>query len=311
MTTVSKSAPELAQESSGKTGVRVRRHRWYVPLAFLAPVLIIQGTFLFAPLINTFVLSFTNVRTIGGGQFIGVDNFVRLASDPAFHAAVGRSLLYVAVVVPTITALAIGLALLLNTLMRGTTLVRTIVFSPMVMPMAIVAILFEWLLRSDGMINQMLIAVNAINQPIRFLSDPSIAIFSLMTVTLWKGVALYTLILLAALQNASQELEEAAELDGAGWLRRTVSVTLPQIRGTTLLIAILAAISSIRTFTEPYVMTGGGPGRSTETVVFYLFRQGVSPGTDAGYASAISVFLFALVVVVSLLRFLASRRVAV
>ncbi|MGC0274837.1 carbohydrate ABC transporter permease [Pseudactinotalea sp. Z1739] len=282
-----------------------------MPLAFLAPVLVIQGTFLFAPLINTFVLSFTNVRTIGGGRFIGVDNFARLAEDPAFHAAVGRSLLYVAVVVPTITVLAICLGLLLNTLMRGTTLVRTIVFSPMVMPMAIVAILFEWLLRSDGMINQMLIAVNAINQPIRFLSDPSIAIFSLMTVTLWKGVALYTLILLAALQNVSQELEEAAELDGASWLRRTVSVTLPQIRGTTLLIAILAAISSIRTFTEPYVMTGGGPGRSTETVVLYLFRQGVSPGTDAGYASAISVFLFALVVVVSLLRWLASRRVAV
>lgn len=301
--------PTRSRRVSSKSGVAVRQHRWYVPLVFIGPVLIIQGTFLFAPMINTFILSFTNVSTMGGGQFIGLDNFVRMAGDPAFLAAVGRSLLYVGIIVPTITALAVGLALLLNTLMRGTNTVRTIAFSPMVMPMAIVAILFEWLLRSDGMVNQMLAAVNLINEPIRFLSDPSIAIFSVMMVTLWKGVALYTLILLAALQNVSQELEEAAELDGAGWFRRTLSVTLPQVRGTTLLVAILAAITSIRVFTEPYVMTGGGPGRSTETVVLYLFRQGISPGTDAGYASAISLFIFALVIVVSLLRWLASRRV--
>lgn len=284
------------------------RQRWFVPLAFIGPVLLVQVTFLFLPLLNTFVLSFTNVKTIGGGRFTGLENFTRLAADGLFHAAVGRSLLYVVIVVPVITALAVSLALLLNTSIRGTSVVRGILFSPLVLPMAIVAMMFEWLLRSDGMINQLFEALSLINEPIRFLSSPSLAIFSVMTVTIWKSAALYTLILLAALQNVSQELDEAAELDGAGWLRRTWQVTLPQIRGTVVLIAILAAIASIRVFTEPYVMTGGGPGKSTETIVLYLFRKGVAPGTDAGYASAISLFLFLLVVIVSLARWLATRK---
>lgn len=298
------------QQDGGKQNRRrpAGRQRWYVPLAFIAPVLLVQVTFLFLPLLNTFILSFTNVKTIGGGRFIGLENFVKLAGDGLFHAAVGRSLLYVAIVVPVITALAVSLALLLNTTIRATSVIRGVLFSPLVLPMAIVAMMFEWLLRSDGMVNQLLQALSLINEPIRFLSSPSLAIFSVMTVTIWKSAALYTLILLAALQNVSQELDEAAELDGAGWLRRTWQVTLPQIRGTIILIAILAAIASIRVFTEPYVMTGGGPGKSTETIVLYLFRKGVAPGTDAGYASAISLFLFALVVIVAVTRWLATRK---
>jgi len=286
----------------------MRRHSWYVPIAFIGPVLLVQVTFLFLPLINTFILSFTNAQTVGGGQFIGLDNFARLAADSQFWAAVGRSALYVIVVVPTITALSVSLALLINTTVRGSAVVRGILFSPLVLPMAIVAMMFDWLLQSDGMINQMLEALRLIETPVRFLSDPSLALFSVMVVTIWKSAGLYTLILLAALQNVSQELDEAAELDGAGWLRRTWQVTLPQIRGTTVLIAILAAIASIRVFTEPYVMTGGGPGRSTETLVLYLYRNGIAPGTDAGYASAISLFLFLMVVIVSVARWLATRR---
>lgn len=286
----------------------MRRHSWYVPIAFIGPVLLVQVTFLFLPLVNTFILSFTNAQTVGGGHFIGLDNFARLAADSQFWAAVGRSALYVIVVVPTITALSVSLALLINTAIRGTAVVRGILFSPLVLPMAIVAMMFDWLLQSDGMINQMLAALRLIDAPVRFLSDPSLALFSVMAVTIWKSAGLYTLILLAALQNVSQELDEAAELDGAGWLRRTWRVTLPQIRGTTVLIGILAAIASIRVFTEPYVMTGGGPGRSTETLVLYLYRNGISPGTDAGYASAISLFLFLMVVIVSVARWLATRR---
>src|SRR5690606_9801810 len=146
------------------------------------------------------------------------------------------------------------------------------------------------------------------NEPVRFLSDPSIALFSIMVVTIWKSSGLYTLILLAALQNTSKELDEAAELDGAGWLRRTSQTTLPQVRGTMVLVGILAAIAAIRVFTEPYIMTGGGPSRTTETIVLYLYRNGIAPGTDAGYASAISLFLFSVVVIISAARWLATRR---
>jgi putative chitobiose transport system permease protein len=135
-----------------------------------------------------------------------------------------------------------------------------------------------------------------------------LALISLTMVTVWKGCALYTLITVAALQNVSPELDEAGQLDGAGWLRRTVSVTLPQIRGTTIMIAILASIATLRVFTEPFVITGGGPGNSTETIVVYLFQKGIAPGTDAGYASAISLVLFAFVLSVSGISWFVSRK---
>lgn len=307
-TATSQQGPDAARAPRGRARRPRRRHAWYVSAAFMGPVLAVQVTFLFLPMFNTFVLSLTDARTVGGGSFIGLENFRRLVDDSLFWAAVGRSVLYLAVVVPTITALSVSLALLVNTGLRGSGIARGVLFSPLVMPMAIVALMFEWFYRSDGLINQVLAAAEVVNEPVRFLSDPSIAIFSIMVVTIWKSAGLYTLILLAALQNTSKDLDEAAELDGAGWLRRTWQVTLPQVRGTTVLIAILAAIAAIRVFTEPYVMTGGGPGRSTETIVLYLYRNGISPGTDAGYASAISLFLFSMVVIVSGARWLATRR---
>ncbi|MBP2479065.1 multiple sugar transport system permease protein [Crossiella equi] len=271
------------------------RHRWYVPLLFVGPVLLVQGTFLFTPLVNTFVLAFTNASTVGGGHFTGLDNFARLAGDEEFWAAVGRTFLYLAITAPVIVLLSTSLAILVNTRLRGSGVVRALLFSPMVMPLATVAVLFQFVLRSDGLANQLLTGLHLIAAPLPFLTSSDLALLSLTLVTVWRGCALATLITLAALQNVSEDLDEAARIDGAGWLRRTWSVTLPQIRGTTVLVGVLAAISALRVFTEPYVLTGGGPGDATETIVLYLFERGVSPGTQAGYASAISLVLFVFV----------------
>ncbi|NED96640.1 sugar ABC transporter permease [Phytoactinopolyspora alkaliphila] len=287
---------------------RIRRHRWFVPLAFIAPTLAIQATFLFLPLINTFVLAFTNASTIGGGTFVGLSNFTTLASDGAFWAAVGRTFLYMAVAVPAITVISLSVAVLVNTSVRGASIVRPILFSPLVMPMAVVAVVFQYVLSSDGLANQLLQGLRITTAPVPFLNDSDLALFSLMSVTVWKGCALYTLILLAALQNVSRDLDEAAQLDGASWWKRTLRVTLPQVQGTTTLVAILAAIATLRVFTEPFVMTGGGPGSSTETIVLYLFQRGINPGTDAGYASAVSLVLFVFVLAVAAVSWLVSRR---
>jgi putative chitobiose transport system permease protein len=286
-----------------------RRHRWFVPVVFVGPVLVLQVTFLFLPLANTFVLAFTNPSTGGGGTFTGLANFSELLSDAVFWRAVGRSVVYVVVSVPVLTVVSLALAVLVNTRIRGSAIVRPLLFSPMVMPLAVVAVMFQYLLRSDGLINQILRGLRLVSTPVPFLNDSDLALFSLMLVTVWKGCALYTLVALAALQNVSPQLDEAAQVDGASWLRRTFSVTLPQIRGTTALIVILASISTLRVFTEPYVITGGGPGDATQTIVVYLFQRGVSPGTDAGYASAISLVLFVFVLAVSGISWLVGRRV--
>jgi len=285
-----------------------RRYRWYVPLLFIGPALVLQVTFLFIPLVNTFVLAFTDASTIGGGPFIGLGNFTELLSDASFWHAVSRTFLYMLVSVPALVILSTCLAVLVNTKLRGAALVRPLMFSPMVLPLAVIAVVFQYLLNSDGLVNKILEGLQVVSEPVPFLTDPDLALFSLTIVTIWKGCALYTLITLAALQNVSAELDEAGQLDGAGWLRRTLSVTLPQIRGTTVMIAILAAIATLRVFTEPFVITGGGPGDATQTIVLYLFQKGISPGTEAGYASAISLVLFVFVLTVSGLSWLISRR---
>ncbi|NEE00413.1 carbohydrate ABC transporter permease [Phytoactinopolyspora halotolerans] len=300
-------APARARVPRRRTPA-IRRHRWFVPLAFVAPALVVQGVFLFLPLINTFVLAFTDASTVGGGTFTGLDNISRLASDGAFWAAVGRTFVYMAVTVPVITVVSVSVAILVNTSVRGAGIVRPILFSPMVMPMAVVAVVFQYVLSSQGLANQILQGLRITAEPVPFLNDSDLALFSLMAVTIWKGCALYTLILLAALQNVSRDLDEAAQLDGASWPRRTFSVTLPQIRGTTTLVSILAAIATLRVFTEPFVITGGGPGKATETIVLYLYQRGISPGTDAGYASAVSLVLFVFVLAVSGISWLISRR---
>ncbi len=290
------------------SGTALKRHRWYVPLVFVGPVLILQGTFLFTPLVNTFVLAFTDASTVGGGSFIGLDNFTALANDGDFWAAVGRTFAYLAVTVPVIVVLSTSLAILVNTSLRGSSVVRVLLFSPMVMPLATIAVMFQFVLDSDGLINEVLTGLQLIAEPVPFLSSSDLALFSLMLVTIWKGCALSTLITLAALQNVSEELDEAASLDGAGWLRRTWSVTLPQIRGTTILVGVLVSIAVLRVFAEPYIITGGGPGTSTETIVLYLFQKGVSPGTQAGYASAISLVLFVFVLAAAAVSWSLTRR---
>lgn len=278
-----------------------------MPLVFVGPVLVLQGTFLFTPLANTFVLSFTDASTVGGGRFVGLDNFATLAADTAFWAAVGRTFLYMACTVPVIVVLSTSLAILVNTSLRGSSVIRSLLFSPMVMPLATVAVMFQFVLRSDGLVNQVLTGLHVISEPLPFLVSSDLALVSLMLVTIWKGCALATLITLAALQNVSGELDEAARIDGARWLRRTWSVTLPQIRGTTMLVGVLTSISVLRVFTEPYVITGGGPGGSTETIVLYLFQKGVSPGTQAGYASAISLVLFVFVLAAAAMVWLLTK----
>jgi putative chitobiose transport system permease protein len=285
--------------------------RWYVPWFFLLPTLVVQTAFLWLPLGNTFVLAFTNADTLGGGTFNGVDNFARLAGDAAFWSAMRNSALYVVVVVPVTLVLSLLLALLLNSRLFGAGFVRTLTFSPVVTPMVVIALVWGWTLDADGLLNFVLARLRLVHEPVGWLTEPHLALLSLMAVTVWRTVGFYAVLYLAALQNVPRELVEASQVDGAGLVRRTVSVVVPLLRPTTFLVATLSAIAALRVFTEPYVITGGGPYGSTETVVFYLLQTGVSPGSQAGYASAISLFLFAVIVVAALgLRLFARWRAA-
>jgi len=282
--------------------------RWYTPWMFLLPAMLILGTFLWVPAINTAILAFTDSTSIGGGEFNGLENFRRMASDAAFRNALVNSVLYVVVVVPLLVALPLLIAVLVNTSLPGANFFRVMFFTPVVASMVVVALVWEWVLRSEGLLNFVLARLRLINEPVGWLTDPQIAIFGVMLVTVWKGLGYYMVLYLAGLQNVPPELHDAAKVDGASAMRRFFAITVPLLRPTMVLVAALTAINAFKVFTEVYVMTGGGPNRASETLVLYIFRQGITPGLEIGYASAMSLVLFALVLGFSLAGQRISRR---
>lgn len=281
--------------------------RWYTPWLFLIPSLVLLGVFLWWPVLNTSVLAFTDTHTLRGGGFTGIANFRRIASDAFFWNAFRNTGVFVLIVLPALTVLPLLLAMLASEKLRGMTFFRVVFFSPVVASMVVAALIWGWMLRSDGMLNFILERIGIINEPVRWLSDPSLVMVSVAIVTIWKGLGYYMVIYIAGLQNIPEDLYEAAALDGAGPIRRFWSVTVPLIRPTMLLVGTLAALNAIKVFTEAFVLTGGGPNRASETLVLYIYQRGFS-GLELGYASAMSLVLFLLVLGLTLISQIVTRR---
>jgi putative chitobiose transport system permease protein len=272
----------------------VTARRWSTPWLFVAPGLAVALAFYVAPFLNTIVLSFTNARALGGGTFTGLDNYVRLAADEQFWRAAGNTALYAVVVVPLLVLLPLLLAVLVQPQLPGIGLFRSIFYTPVIASMVVVGLIWSWLLRSDGLVNYVLRSLRVISEPLPFLTDSTLLLFSAMFVTVWKGLGYYMVIYLAALANVPRELHEAAAVDGAGAFRRFVSVTIPSVRPTMLLIGILSTIAAAKVFAEVYVMSNGtaGPGGRAATIVYQIREVGLGLGGEVGYASAMSLVLF-------------------
>ncbi len=281
--------------------------RWYTPWLFLAPSLVLLGVFMWWPVLNTSVLAFTDTHTLRGGGFVGLDNFRTLLQDSFFWNALGNSALFTVLVTPALMVLPLLLAILVSAKLKGMTFFRVVFFSPVVASMVVAALIWGWLLRSDGLLNFVLERLHLINEPVRWLSDPSLVMISVALVTTWKGLGYYMVIYIAGLQNIPEDLYEAAAIDGAGPLRRFWSITVPLIRPTMLLVGTLVTLNAIKVFTEAFVLTGGGPNRASETLVLYIYQRGFS-GLELGYSSAMSLVLFLVVLGLTLLSQAATRR---
>lgn len=283
--------------------------RRFVPWLFLAPGLAIAVVFFLVPFANTLVLSFTNARALGGGQLTGLDNYARLMQDSAFWLSLRNTLLYVVVVVPFMVVLPLLLALLVEKALPGIGFFRAVFYSPVVASMVVVGLIWSWMLGSDGLVNWVLRSLSIVNEPIEFLTDAQLLLFSSMFVTVWKGLGYYMVIYLAALASVPRELHEAARVDGATPLRRFFAITVPTIRPTMLLIGVLSAIASTKIFAEIYVLSNGsgGPGGQARSLVMYIREVGLGLGGEIGYASALSLVLFVVTIGFSLLFIRASR----
>ncbi len=268
---------------------------------FLLPALVLLAVFEFYPVVFGTVLSLFTYNVISPPQFVGLANFQALWGDRYFWTALKNSLLYL-VVVPVLQLGSVILALWVRRPSRGIAWFRAAYYLPVVTSIVVVGILWRWLYDDAGLVNYLLLRLSVVHAPIHWLTDPRLALYSVMLVTLWKGLGFYMVIYLAGLEGISPEYEEAAALDGAGPATRLFHVTIPLLRPSILLASTLSAISALRVFEEVYVMTGGGPVFSTYTLFFYMFDQAFN-ALHLGYAAAVGVVLAAVTIVLSVINF--------
>jgi multiple sugar transport system permease protein len=286
------------------------RTRWRETLwgwAFSAPALLLLTVFLLIPFLMACGLAFRNQRLVPNPNlpthFVGLRNFARLLHDDTFHRALLNNFIFALVVVPVQTGFALLLALLINQRLKAINAFRTIYFSPVVTTMVVVAIIWTFLYNPGrGFINAFLNTISfGLLGPYNWLSDPKLALPAIMVLSIWQGVGFQMVIYLAGLQEIPTYLYEAAQIDGASKRQQFFYVTLPQLRNTTIFVVIATTILAFKLFTQNWVMTRGGPQNATMTTIIHVYVQGFKQGR-IGYASAITVVFFLIVLAISLLQ---------
>ncbi len=273
------------------------------PYLFLLPALLILGLTVFYPALQAFYLSFTRYEydLTQSPQWVGFANFRRLWVDPVFWQTLWNTVLYLVGVVPILVFAPLVLAILVNQKLRGMHWFRAAYYTPVVISMVVAGIAWKWLYAQNGLLNQLLKQLGILASGIPWLTSPQFAIFSVMAVTVWKGLGYYMVIYLAGLQSISEELYEAAAIDGSDGMRKHWDITVPLMRPYLVLVAVISAISATKVFEEIYIMTQGGPRNSSKTIVYYLYEQAFR-NLEMSYACTIGLVLFLVILILSILN---------
>lgn len=284
-----------------------QRSEAFIAWIFTAPAGLMLLIFLLIPFLMAFGFAFTDQRLIPNPnlptQFVGLRSFTRLVQDDVFRRAVLNNFYFTVVVVPLQTGFALLLAILVNQKMRGVNLFRTIYFSPVVTTMVVVAVIWSFLYNpGEGLVNEFLhtISFGALG-PYDWLQNTTLAFPAIMVLSIWQGVGFQMVIYLAGLQEIPESLYEAAQIDGANQIQQFFNVTLPQLRNTTIFVVTATTILAFKLFTQVWVMTQGGPQNSTTTMMIQVVKSGWRE-LKVGYASAMTVVFFLIVLGVSLLQ---------
>jgi multiple sugar transport system permease protein len=278
-----------------------------IGFSFVLPNFIGFALLTLVPVAALFYLSLTSWNAFGTAKWKGLDNFTRLLGDKSFHTALLNTMYYAVCHIPLTMGAALGLAVLLNSRLRGLGLFRTVAFLPYVTSIVTIAIAWNLLFsRETGPINQLIGMVGVDFAP-GWTSDKDWAMPAVIIVSVWRDMGYYMLLFLAGLQTIPKELYEAATIDGANAWQRFRDVTLPGLRHTTFFVLVMLTISSFKVFDLILVLTDGGPGQSTLVLAQLIFQRGFEEN-QFGYASAISVVLFFLCLLVTLVQFAVNRR---
>ncbi len=283
-----------------------RRQRTLIAYLFLAPALALLAVFTFYPVLVGTGLSLFHYDLLNPPRYVGAAQFQQLLADRYFWIAFANSAKYV-LVVPVIQLCSILLAVLANQRLRGMRFFRAAYYLPVITSWPVVGIMWSWMYDQQGVINYVLQVLHLTDRPITWLSHPTLTLYAVMFVTLWKGLGWYMVIYLAGLQAIPQELEEAAMMDGASKPRVFWHVTIPLLRPYILLSSVLSTIAALKVFEEIYVMTRGGPFYSTYTMFMYIFDLAFQD-LNVGYAAALAVVLAGAILILSAVNFRVFRR---
>jgi multiple sugar transport system permease protein len=276
------------------------------PYIFLAPNLLVFTVFLFVPIGAAIAISFQQRGILGEGRWVGLQNYVDISQDALFWQSLSHTLVYVVGTVPTSMGLGLVLAVLLNRSLPARAFLRSVYFVPVVIAGVVVALVWAWMFdTTHGVINGLLLKLNLPRIP--WTSSEAWAMPSLIIATVWARMGFCMVVYLAGLQSIPPSLHEAATVDGAGAWRRFWYVTWPLLGPTTFLLLIISVIFSFQVFDLIYVMTGGGPGFTTTVFVQYIYRAAFLQ-FKMGYASALGVVLFALILAFTALQWRLSRQ---
>ncbi|MEL6160133.1 MAG: sugar ABC transporter permease [Cyanobacteria bacterium J06627_32] len=257
----------------------------------------------FWPALQAFRLSFMEYGydVTQPPDWVGLDNFQRLWRDKTFWKTLQNTVLYLVCVVPILAIAPLLLAILVNQKLKGMRWFRVAYYTPVVVSMVVAGIAWKWLYAENGLLNQAFSSLTGKAIAIPWLTSPNWVLFSVMAVTVWKGLGYYMVIYLAGLQGLPADLYEAAAIDGSDGWRRHWDITLPLMKPYIFLVAVISAIAATKVFEEVFIMTQGGPRNASKTVVYYVYESAFKD-LDMSYACTIGLVLFLIILGLSFVR---------
>jgi multiple sugar transport system permease protein len=296
--------PARAPSARRGRGPLAGEGRW--ALAFLAPTLVGLAVLSAGPILATLAISLTKWDLLTAPTFTGLDNFIALLSDDRFMKALRNTFFFTIVSVPLGMVIALGLAIALNQKIRGIAFIRTAYFLPVVTSTIAIALVWQWIYSADsGLLNQVLGLFGI--PPQKWLSDPTLAMPSIIAMSIWQGLGVDVIIFLAGLQAIPTELLDAASVDGAGRWARFRFVTLPLLTPALFFTGVLSLIGAFQVFDQVFVLAKPRPTDATITVVYFIYENGFK-FFKMGYASAASWILFLIIAFFSTIYFRSQDR---
>ncbi|MYL18660.1 ABC transporter permease subunit [Halobacillus litoralis] len=269
----------------------------------MGPAIFIISVFIIAPILYALFLSVNNVQLLGGTEFkfSGLENYTRMIDDERALISLKNTAEYVLIVVPVQVFLALILAATLNSNIKGKNIFRIIFFLPTVTSSAVLTLIFMWIYNPNGLLNSFLTFINLPTYD--WLSDPNIALKSIMIMNIWATAPFFMIIYLAAMQDIPESLYEAATIDGANWWQKFTKITIPMLKPVTFFAVVMSVIGTFQLFDQSYIFSGGsgGPNNSTLTIVLLIYQYAFR-SLEMGYASALAVVLAVIILAVTIIQ---------